>query len=139
MSERSLRLRFVAVLLPLCFATAMLSGCGEKISSPVGAWEATGDDHGVLILAATGEFEVLDLSFNLLQDRDADNDFFGVGRWRLSADEKEVILLFDRASQGDFIANTDVAVEVDFTSGSMYFVDVEDTAHIELRLSERDD
>lgn len=112
----------------------MLSGCGEKISSPVGVWESTGDDHGVLILESTGEFEVRELSFNLLQDRDADNDFFGVGTWRLSAEENEVILSFDRASQGDFTVDTDVAVYVDFTSGSISFVDVEDTARIELRL-----
>jgi len=130
--------RLTAAVGLLVLSSTAVSGCAEKVSSPVGVWEAVGEDHGMLTLDSDGGFVASDLSFNLLQERDADSDFDGNGTWRLSADGNEAILSFDRASQGDFTVGTVVSVPVDFVSGTMSFVDVEHTASIELRLSERD-
>ncbi|MFJ4175449.1 hypothetical protein [Microbacterium sp. NPDC089696] len=123
----------------LTLSASALSGCAERVSPPVGVWEASGEDHGTLTLDPDGGFEAADLSSNLLERSEAEYDFNGEGTWRLSADGHAAILSFERASEGVFTVGTDVSVPVDFTSGSMYFVDVEHTASIELRMSEGDD
>lgn len=139
MNDHRLRTRLVGTICLLALAVLGLSGCAEDLSTPVGVWEAVGEDTGHLSIDSNGEFEAAGLSFNLLQRRDADDDFYGVGTWRLSADETEIILTFDRASQGDFTVHPISTVDVDFRSGWMFFSDVEDTASIELKVDDPDE
>lgn len=126
-----------ATLIMIIVAMLVLAGCapGANLASPVGVWEATGDDNGTLTINADGTFTINDASFNLIQYRGADDNFNSSGTWRLIREESEVSLRFYEASQGDFNVGPG-GIQADFRTGTMRFHDPDEIASIEFRLTE---
>lgn len=114
-----------------------LTGCAPapEITSPIGVWEAVGDDNGTLTINEDGTFTMNDASFNPLQYRDTLDDFRGSGVWQTFSDDPPLVLRFDEATNGDFPVEPG-ARQVDFTSGTIRFEDPELTASIEFRLTD---
>ncbi len=119
------------------FVMLGLTGCthAPHITSPIGLWEAVGDDNGTLTINRDGTFTMTDASFNPLQYRDTQSDFRGSGAWRLSSDGEEVILRFLEATNAGFVVEPS-ARRPNFTSGTIRFEDPEQTASIEFRLTD---
>ena len=114
-----------------------LTGCAPapEITSPIGVWEAIGDDNGTLTINDDGTFTMNDASFNPLQYRDTLDDFRGSGVWQTFSDDPPLVLRFDEATNGGFPVEPG-ARQVDFTSGTIRFEDPELTASIEFRLTD---
>ncbi|MGO2521107.1 MAG: hypothetical protein ACTH8F_13370 [Microbacterium sp.] len=137
MTSTGLSAMRTAALAFIIVAILVLAGCAPSVqlTSPVGVWEASGEDNGTLTINTDGTFTINDASFNLVQKRDADDNFNGSGTWRTFPDDPELILYFDEASQGDF--NVEPAGRrADFASGTLRYFHPEQTASIEFRLTE---
>ena len=113
-----------------------LTGCAPapEITSPIGVWEAIGDDNGTLTINDDGTFTMNDASFDPIWSTDSD-DFRGRGTWQTFSDDPPLVLRFDEATNGDFPVEPAV-LQVDFTSGTIRFEDPELTASIEFRLTD---
>ncbi|MEV7611099.1 hypothetical protein AB0N61_16545 [Microbacterium sp. NPDC089320] len=113
----------------------VLTGCAPELSSPVGVWEAVGDDEGALIVNADGTFAADAVSYDLVNDRDSDNDFSGAGTWRLVRGGTEIKLHIIEAERGGFEVEP-ASFSVAFANGVMRFHDAEETVGIEFRIEE---
>ncbi|PRB17274.1 hypothetical protein [Microbacterium sp. MYb62] len=120
----------VALVAMLGFAS-----CAPAVTSPIGVWEAVGDDNGTLTIKNDGTFTMTDASFNPLQYRATQDDFRGSGVWEIFSDDPPLVLRFDEATNGDFPVEP-AALQVDFTSGTIRFEDPELTASIEFRITD---
>ncbi|WP_431867200.1 hypothetical protein [Microbacterium paraoxydans] len=128
-----------AVLSPVLVLATMLglASCtpAPHVTSPVGVWEAVGDDNGTLTINRDGTFTMSDASFNPLQYRDTQDNFRGSGVWETFSDDPPLVLRFDEATNDGFPVDP-ADLQVDFTSGSIRFEDPELTASIEFRLTD---
>jgi len=117
--------------------TLGLTGCtpAPAVTSPIGLWEAVGDDNGTLTINRDGTFTMTDTSFNPLQYRDTQDNFRGSGVWETYSDDPPLVLRFDEATNDGFPVDP-AARQVDFTSGTIRFEDPEQTASIEFRLTD---
>lgn len=113
----------------------VLTSCAPAVTSPIGVWEAVGDDNGTLTIKNDGTFTMTDASFNPLQYRATQDDFRGSGVWEIFSDDPPLVLRFDEATNGDFPVEP-AALQVDFTSGTIRFEDPELTASIEFRITD---
>lgn len=118
------------------FVTLGLAGCipAHHVASPIGVWEAVGDDTGTLTVNRDGTFTMSDASFDPIWFTDS-VDFHGRGTWETFSDDPPLVLRFDEAANGDFPVDP-ADRQVDFTSGSIRFEDPERTASIEFRLTD---
>jgi len=105
------------------------------VTSPIGVWEAVGDDNGTLTINRDGTFTMSDASFNPLQYRDTQDNFRGSGVWETFSDDPPLVVRFDEATNDGFPVDP-AARQVDFTSGTIRFEDPEQTASIEFRLTD---
>ena len=126
----------IAAIALALITTLGITGCAPtpEITSPIGVWEAIGDDNGTLTINDDGTFTMIDASFNPLQYRDTLDNFRGSGVWQIFSDDPPLVLSFDEATNGDFPVDPG-ARQVDFTSGTIRFEDPEQTASIEFRLT----
>ncbi|WP_101847534.1 hypothetical protein [Zhihengliuella sp. ISTPL4] len=123
----------VAMTLALTLGLAACTS-GPNLTSPIGVWEAVGDDTGTLAINADGTFALTGASFDVIWYLDS-RDFRGSGTWRLSSDGNQVILRFLEATSNGFSIEP-TARRPDFTSGTIRFEDPEQTASIEFRLTD---
>lgn len=133
-----LRARSAIVAVALVLATILtLASCAPApaVTSPIGLWEAVGDDNGTLTINRDGTFTMTDTSFNPLQHRDTQDDFRGSGVWETFSDDPPLVLRFDEATNDGFPVDP-ADLQVDFTSGTIRFEDPEQTASIEFRLTD---
>ena len=113
----------------------VLTGCAPQLSSPVGVWRAIGDDEGALIVNADGTFTSDAVSYDLVNDRDSDNDFSGAGTWRLVRGGTEIKLHIIEAERGGLEVEP-ASFSVGFADGVMRFHDAEETVGIEFRIED---
>ncbi|MFJ4175448.1 hypothetical protein [Microbacterium sp. NPDC089696] len=106
--------------------------------SPVGTWEATGDDRGTIALDADGTFRAFDVSYNLLDGYRTDGDlFFARGEWWVE-EGPEIRLRFTRAEYGCQYIDP-VTTSIPFPIGTLRFGDVEGFTSIEFRKLDPDE
>lgn len=138
MTVFSWRKRSVAALVGVAVVVLALTGCAPQLSSPVGTWQAAGEDEGTLLINADGTFEADHVSYDFVHDRDAKNDFSASGSWRLVRDGTEIKLHVVEATRGGMDIEP-ASFSVGFSAGLMRFHDAEETVGIEFRLEDPDE
>ncbi|AVL96062.1 MULTISPECIES: hypothetical protein [Microbacterium] len=128
------RSAIAAVALPL-LTILTLASCAPApaVTSPIGVWEAVGDDNGTLTINRDGTFTMTDASFDPIWRTDS-ADFHGRGTWQTFSDDPPLVLRFDEATNDGFAVDP-AGLQVDFTSGTIRFEDPEQTVNIEFRLA----
>lgn len=116
---------------------AVLTACAPKVASPVGVWEATGEDSGTIVLDADGGFRAFDVSYNLVAGYRTRGDLFlATGEWWID-DGAEIRMRFSRAEYGGRHIDP-VTTAVPFPIGTLRFGDVEGITSIEFRKLDSD-
>lgn len=104
------------------------------VNSPVGTWNADGDDHATLRIDDDGTFTIAKASFDITTRQPTRSEFDGTGDWGLTSDGESILLDFTSASLSGFDLQTHITLERSFQNGSILFEDPEQTHSITFRL-----
>ncbi|MGJ0389602.1 hypothetical protein [Microbacterium sp. CGR1] len=129
--------RQARIAMPLGVAVVALAliGCAPQLSSPIGLWRAAGDDEGTLVINADGTFAADHVSYDLVHDRDSENDFSAEGTWRLVRGGAEIKLHVVEAERAGFDVGP-ASFSVGFVNGVIRFTDPDETVGIEFRIED---